>query len=164
MREKYQVKYVSSKADKRLYNIFVDALKLDKDVVEVAVADKMLIKDVIQLIDRLDVVTCKKYLKRLGVTGYYSLNKADTVELLRHELKDNDDMTLKLYEENRVILDMFAYEVIDVLNITKYRFNKIKGSLKVSGTKIVNIGTAPKTVSKYDRRSIYNEMIKAVTK
>lgn len=158
MREKYQVKYVSSKADKRLYNIFVDALKLEHTDKEVTAIDRMIINDVIEVVDRLDINTCKKYLGRVGVKGYYNLNKADTVKLLKDGLRNSKEhLILELYEENRVILDMYAYEVIDVLNITKYRFNKIKDSLKVSGTKIVNIGTAPKTVYKYDRRSIYNK-------
>lgn len=54
---------------------------------------------------------------------------------------------------------MFGYEVCEVLNITKWKFNKIKHTLKISGTQVVNINCKPKIINKYDRRFIYEILI-----
>lgn len=50
---------------------------------------------------------------------------------------------------------MFKYEVCQVLNISKWRFNKIKHTFKISGKQVVNINCKPKVVNKYNRRFIY---------
>lgn len=62
---------------------------------------------------------------------------------------------LEIYKEHQIRLDMFKYEVCEVLNITRWGFSKIKHNLKVSGTQVVNIGCKPKECKKYDRRFIY---------
>ena len=96
-------------------------------------------------------------LGRIGVKGYYKLDMLNTKELLANELsKRSDDIILEFYNDNKVVLDMFKYEVIEALGISKYEFDKIKHKLKVSGEQIVNIGDMPKKVIKYDRRSVYS--------
>lgn len=161
MREKYQVRFINNKEDSKLYEVFTEVLNIDYKDKEVDTVDMMLSKDVINIIDRLDVNTCKKYLGRVGIKGYYNLNKADTVKLLKEQLRSNrEQITLDLYNENKVKLDMYAYEVVEALNISRWRFNQIKDSLLISGTQVVNIGGKPKTVNKYDRKFIYKLNIK----
>ena len=62
-------------------------------------------------------------LGRIGVKGYYKLDMLNTKELLANELsKRSDDIILEFYNDNKVVLDMFKYEVIEALGISKYHW------------------------------------------
>ncbi|MDY4575258.1 MAG: hypothetical protein SPD90_09390 [Intestinibacter sp.] len=142
-----------------LFNLFLQYCNLyDR---EITVVDKMVINDTISLIHRLDLPTCKKLLGRIGLKGYTNLNYSEVQKLLKENLpKQNDRLILKFYEENRVKLGCFKYEVINILNISDYKFYKIKNSLKVVGTQIVTNKDYSKKVNKYDRKYIYEIKLK----
>lgn len=156
--ESMQIKYINSdNVYDAFYKIFLQVMELDYTIKKIDNIDQIIVKDTLRLIDRIITSRCKRMLGRIGVKGYYKLNMIDTKKLLNIELvKMNDEIILEFYNDNKVVLDMFKYEVIEVLDISKYEFNKIKDSIKVSGEQIVNVAGKPKTVIKYDRRSVYN--------
>lgn len=151
-----KIKYINNKNDNKLYDIFVKVFNIYYKQYETSKINRLLIKDTIKHIDRIDMRTCKKFLGRIGIKGYYNLNNKNTKELLKNELYKRKNCTvLEFYRDNQIKLDCFKYEVIELLNISSWEFDKIKHQLKVSGTQVVNIGCKPKTVNKYDRRFIY---------
>lgn len=150
------IRFVNTKNNDYFYKIFLKVYDLDYSIREITDVDRMIIKDVIKLIDRLDIITCRKIASKLDVKGHYKLTKANIVKLLRNELHNlNERALLEIYEENKVLLDMYAHEVINALEISNYRFNKIKNTLKVSGTRKIFINNHTKTIKMYDRRFIY---------
>ncbi|MGL4731697.1 MAG: hypothetical protein ACRCW0_08940 [Clostridium sp.] len=159
-----KIKYTNSENTYDIfYKIFLQVMELDYTPKKIDSIDKMIAKDTLELVDRIVTSKCKKMLGRIGVKGYYKLNMVDTKKLLNIELgKKNEELILEFYKDNKVVLDMFKYEVIETLNISKYEFDKIRGNLKVSGKQIINIGKIPKTVIKYDRRSVYKLIIREI--
>lgn len=152
-----KTKYINNKKDNKLYNIFLDVFNIDYKPYETNEIDRLIIKDVIKLIDRITTSECKKILGKIGIKNYTDLKEKEVKTLLKEHLPEVASETmLEIYKEHQIRLDMFKYEVCEVLNITQWRFSKIKHTLKVSGTQVVNIGGYPKTVNKYDRRFIYN--------
>jgi hypothetical protein len=116
----------------------------------------MIVEDTINLLERVTKISCRRFLSKLGIKGYYNLNEFDVKNLLRNELrKEKEEIVLEFYESNKIKLDMFKYEVTNTLKISNYEFNEIKGKLKVSGVEVVNINKRPKHVLKYDRKCVY---------
>lgn len=142
-----------------LFNLFLKYTNhYPKEVINV---DKMLVKDTLDLIHRLDLSSSKNILNQIGIKVDKNLKYKDIQELLKINLpKQSDKEILKFYEENKIKLGCFKYEVIDILKITDYRFYKIKKSLKVVGTQVVNIQNFPTVVNKYDRKYIYEIKLK----
>ncbi|WP_071121190.1 hypothetical protein [Romboutsia timonensis] len=151
-----KIKYINKKEYNKLYSIFLEVFNIDYREYEPDVIDRCIVKDTIKLIDRITTNECKKLLGRIGIKKYSNLKEKEVKELLKSHLPNvAPEIVLKIYREHQVKLDMFAYEVCEVLNISKWRFNKIKYNLKISGTQVVNISCKPKIVNKYDRRFIY---------
>lgn len=142
-----------------LFNLFLQYCNLyDR---EITIVDKMVITDTISLIHRLDLPTSKKILGRIGLKGYTNLNYNQVQSLLKENLPKADDrLILKFYDENKIKLSCFKYEVVDILNISEYKFQKIKKSLKVVGTQTVTNKDYSKKVNKYDRKYIYEIKLK----
>lgn len=155
-----KIRYINNKNDIRLYNIFLNVFKIDYREYEPDIIDKFIIKDTIHLIDRIITSECKKILGKIGIKKYTNLREKEVKELLKkHLLNVEPEIVLNIYNEHKVKLDMFGYEVCEVLNISKWKFNKIKHTLKISGTQVVNINCKPKIINKYDRRFIYEILI-----
>ncbi|WP_107602653.1 hypothetical protein [Clostridioides difficile] len=151
-----RIKYLNNKDDNMLYNIFLEVFDIDYREHEPDVIDKFIIKDTVKLIDRITTNECKKLLGRIGIKKYSDLKEKEVKELLKKHLPNvAPEIVLNIYKEHQVKLDMFKYEVCEVLSISEWRFNKIKHTFKISGTQVVNINCKPKVVSKYDRRFIY---------
>ncbi|MDO4925357.1 MAG: hypothetical protein Q3980_06865 [Turicibacter sp.] len=160
--EDMKIVYGNSKDDNSLYNIFLDIMNFNYKEYEVDDVDRIIIQDTLKFIDRVLTSACKKTLGRIGIKGYSELNSQETKNLLKEHLaKQSDEIILKFYRENKVVLDMFKYEVCEVLNISEWRFSKIKYDLKISGTQVVNVCCKPKICNKYDRRFIYEILIRA---
>ena len=158
--EDMKIVYGNSNDDNSLYNIFLDVMKFNNKEHEVDDVDRIIIQYTLKLIDRVLTSTCKKTLGRIGVKGYSELKSQDTKNLLKEHLpKQSEEIILRFYRENKVVLDMFKYEVCEVLNISEWRFSKIKYDLKISGTQVVNICCKPKICNKYDRRFIYEKLL-----
>lgn len=120
----------------------------------------MIVKDTISLVNRIELVKCKKYLKELGVKNYSKLNASDTRECLVKMLKLQDkEYVLKIYIENKVRLDMFKYEVCEVLGISIYKFNQEKENFIISGVQSVKAGGKTQECSKFCRIYIYEKML-----
>ena len=155
-----KIRYINNKNDIRLYNIFLNVIKIDYREYEPDIIDKFIIKDTIHLIDRIITSECKKILGKIGIKKYTNLKEKEVKELLKKHLPNvESEIILNIYNEHKVKLDMFGYEVCETLNITKWKFNKIKHTLKISGTQVVNINCKPKIINKYDRRFIYKILI-----
>lgn len=155
------IKYINNTNDDYLYSLFVGVYEIDYKDKEINEIDRLIIRDTIDNIDRLDLIACRRILSKIGIKGYYNLNKADTVELLKNELHNaKEQVALEIYNDNKVKFGIFAYEVIEILNITKWRFGKIKDSLLVAGEEVVNIAGKPKIIKKYDRKFIYEVLLK----
>lgn len=152
-----KIVYVNNNSsDNKLYNTFLEVLNLDYNTYEVDDIDKLIIEDTIKLIDRVTTSKCKKKLGRIGVKKYTKLKEKEVKKLLKENLiEQNPEVVLKFYNENKVIIDMFKYEVCEALDISKWEFDNIKKKLKVSGKQVVNICSFPKECKKYDRRTIY---------
>lgn len=142
-----------------LFNLFLQYCNLyDRGI---TIVDKMVITDTINLVHRLDYPTSKKILGRIGIKGYTNLKYNEVQSLLKVNLpKQSDRLILKIYDENKIKLGCFKYEVVDILNISEYKFQKIKKSLKVVGTQIVTNKNYSKKVNKYDRKYIYEIKLK----
>ncbi|EGT4669058.1 hypothetical protein DFW37_17845 [Clostridioides difficile] len=150
------VKYINNKSDSKLYNIFVEVFNIDYRQYEPDYIDELIIKDTIKLIDRITTNECKKILGRIGIRGYSDLKEREIKVLLKEHLPEvSPEIIIGIYKEHQIKLDMFKYEVCEILNISNWRFDKIKMRLEVSGTQVVNIGCRSKVVKKYDRRFIY---------
>ncbi|RDY29743.1 hypothetical protein CHL78_000815 [Romboutsia weinsteinii] len=155
-----KIKYTNNKNDNRLYSIFVEIFKIDYREYEPDEIDKLIIKDVVKLIDRITTSECKKILGKVGIKNYTDLKEKEVKTLLKEHLPEVEpEIILWIYKEHQVRLDMFKYEVCEVLNITQWRFGKIKHNLKISGKQVVNIAGHPKTVNKYDRAYIYELLL-----
>lgn len=155
-----KIKYVNNKTDGRLYNIFLDVFNIDYKPYETNEIDRLIIKDVIKLIDRITTSECKKILGKIGIKNYTDLKEKEVKILLKEYLPEVEPETmLDIYKEHQIRLDMFKYEVCEVLNISVYKFDKIKSTLKVSGQQVVNVRNIPKVVNKYDRRFIYEILL-----
>lgn len=155
-----KIRYINNKNDIGLYNIFLNVFKIDYREYEPDIIDKFIIKDTIHLIDRIITSECKKILGKIGIKKYTNLREKEVKELLKKHLSNVEpEIVLNIYNEHKVKLDMFGYEVCEVLNISKWKFNKIKHTLKISGTQVVNINCKPKIINKYDRRFIYEILI-----
>lgn len=155
------IKYINNTNDDYLYSLFVGVYEIDYKDKEINEIDRLIIRDTIDNIDRLDLIACRRILSKIGSKGYYNLNKADTVELLKNELYNTkEDIVLEIYEDNKTKFGMFAYQIIELLNITKWRFGKIKERFLIAGEEVVNIAGKPKTIKKYDRRFIYEVLLK----
>ena len=123
--------------------------------------DDLIIKDTIGLIDRIELVKCKTYLKELGIKGYSKLSAKEMREVLAKALKtQSNEYVLKVYNENKVRLDMFKYEVCEALDLSIYKFNKEKDRFVVSGIQSVHAGGKTQQCNKYCRRKIYEEMFR----
>lgn len=143
-----------------LFNLFLELSNHNQDK-EINTVDKMVINDTISLIHRLDLPTSKKILGRMGLKGYTNLKYNEVQSLLKENLpKQSDRLILKIYDENKIKLSCFKYEVVDILNISEYKFQKIKKSLKVVGTQTVTNKDYSKKVNKYDRKYIYEIKLK----
>ncbi|EGT2203406.1 hypothetical protein EQ882_11390 [Clostridioides difficile] len=150
------MKYINNKSDSKLYNIFVEVFNIDYRQYEPDYIDELIIKDTIKLIDRITTNECKKILGRIGIRGYSDLKEREIKVLLKEHLPEvSPEIIIGIYKEHQIKLDMFKYEVCEILNISNWRFDKIKMRLEVSGTQVVNIGCRSKVVKKYDRRFIY---------
>lgn len=155
-----KIRYINDKNDIGLYNIFLNVFKIDYNKYEPDEIDRLIIKDTIHLIDRIITSECKKILGKIGIKKYTNLREKEVKELLKKHLPNVEpEIVLNIYNEHKVKLDMFGYEVCEVLNISKWKFNKIKHTLKISGTQVVNINCKPKIINKYDRRFIYEILI-----
>ena len=151
-----EVKYINNKNDSRLYSIFLDVFGIDYKPYETSKIDIFIIRDTIKLIDRIKTNACKKILGKIGVKKYSDLKEKEVKDILKkHLAEQSPEMVLEIYKEHQIKLDCFKYEVIEILNISRWSFSKIKHTLKVSGTQVVNIGCKPKVCKKYDRRFIY---------
>lgn len=150
------VKYINDNPDSKLYNIFLEVFNIDYKQYEPGYIDKLIIKDTITLIDRIRTNECKKILGKIGVKKYSDLKEKEAKGLLKIHLTEvAPEIILDIYKEHQIKLDMFKYEVCETLNISNWRFDKIKMNLEVSGTQVVNVGCNPKVCIKYDRRFIY---------
>ena len=155
-----KIRYINNKNDIGLYNIFLNVFKIEYREYEPDIIDKFIIKDTIHFIDRIITSECKKILGKIGIKKYTNLREKEVKELLKKHLPNVEpEIVLNIYNEHKVKLDMFGYEVCEVLNISKWKFNKIKHTLKISGTQVVNINCKPKIINKYDRRFIYEILI-----
>ena len=155
-----KIRYINNKNDIGLYNIFLNVFKIDYNKYEPDEIDILIIKDTIHLIDRIITSECKKILGKIGIKKYTNLKEKEVKELLKKHLSNVEpEIVLNVYNEHKVKLDMFGYEVCEALNISKWKFNKIKHTLKISGTQVVNINCKPKIINKYDRRFIYKILI-----
>lgn len=151
-----KIKYINNKEDNRLYGIFLDVFKIDYRPYETNEIDRLIIRDTIRLIDRITTNECKKILGRIGIKKYTDLKEKEVRALLKTHLPEQPpERILEIYKEHQIRLDCFKYEVIEILNISRWRFNQIKWELKVSGRQVVNINCRPKVVNKFDRRFIY---------
>lgn len=151
-----KIKYINNKKDNKLYNIFLEVFNIDYKEYEINEIDIFVIRDTIKLIDRITTSECKKILGKIGIKNYTDLKEKEVKILLKEGLqKVAPETILDIYKEHQIRLDMFKYEICEVLNITQWRFSKIKHTLKVSGTQVVNVGCKPKVVKKYDRRFVY---------
>ena len=120
------------------------------------IINDLVAKDVIRLIDRIELVMCKKYLKELNIRGYSKLKAEEIRKLLADELKkQNIEYILKIYNENKIKLDMFKYEVCDILKLSNYKFDKEKNSFSVSGIQSIRAGGKTQKYNKYCRIEIY---------
>ncbi len=121
----------------------------------------LIAKDIIRLIDRVELAKCKGYLKELGVKGYSKLNtreiRGTLVDILRK--MPNNEYALNIYNENKVRLDMFKYEVCETLELSKYRFDKDIDNFTVSGVQSVRAGGKTQQCNKYCRREVYKKML-----
>ena len=116
----------------------------------------LVVKDVIRLIDRIEIIMCKKYLKELNIRGYSKLKAVEIRKLLADELKkQNIEYILKIYNENKIKLDMFKYEVCDTLKLSNYKFDKEKNNFSVSGVQSIRAGGKTQKCNKYCRIEIY---------
>ncbi|CED93241.1 hypothetical protein [Romboutsia ilealis] len=155
-----RIKYRHNKENNMLYNIFLNVYEIDYRPYKIDDIDKFIVKDTIHLIDRIITSECKKILGKIGIKKYTNLREKEVKELLKKHLSNVEpEIVLNIYNEHKVKLDMFGYEVCEVLNISKWKFNKIKHTLKISGTQVVNINCKPKIINKYDRRFIYEILI-----
>lgn len=151
-----KIKYINNKKDNKLYKIFLDVFNIDYKQYETNEIDRLIIKDVIELIDRITTSECKKILGKIGIKKYTYLKEKEVKRVLKEHLPEvAPEIILDIYKEHQIRLDMFKYEVCEVLDITQWRFSKIKNILKVSGTQVINIECKPKECKKYDRRFIY---------
>lgn len=122
--------------------------------------DDLIVKDTIKLIDRLDMPKCKEYLKEIGVKGYSKLAANETRELLAKKLREqSNEYVLKIYNDNKVRLDMFKYEVCDTLEISKYKLDKDIDKFTISGVQSVRAGGKTQQCNKYCRREVYKKML-----
>ena len=122
-----KIRYINNKNDIRLYNIFLNVFKIDYREYEPDIIDKFIIKDTIHLIDRIITSECKKILGKISIKKYTNLKEKEVKELLKKHLPNVEpEIVLNIYNEHKVKLDMFGYEVCEVLNISKWKFNKIK--------------------------------------
>lgn len=153
-----KIKYVNSvNSYDRLYNIFLEVMGLDYTIKQLDDIDNIIVQDTLRLINRVVTTKCKQMLGCIGVKGYYKLDMLSTKELLYNKLAEKkESIILEFYKDNKIVLDMFKYEVVEILGISNYEFNKIKHKLNISGEQIVNVGGIPKKVIKYDRRSVYS--------
>ncbi len=120
------------------------------------VINDLIAKDVIKLIDRIELVMCKKYLKELNIKGYSKLKAEEIRKFLVDELKkQNIEYILKIYNENKIRLDMFKYEVCDTLELSNYKFNKKKNNFTISGIQSIRAGGKTQKCNKYCRIEIY---------
>lgn len=118
---------------------------------------EMLKNDTIRLINKVELPNIKAELKKLNVKGYSKLKKNEAIKMLLDEFEKNDiDVILDFYENNKVKLGMLKKEVLEVLELSDYKFKKIKNEMKTVGT--IRIATDFKTldVLMYDREFIYN--------
>lgn len=118
---------------------------------------EMLKNDTIRLINKVELPNIKAELKKLNVKGYSKLKKNEAIKVLLDEFEKNDiDTILDFYENNKVKLGMLKKEVLEVLELSDYKFKKIKNEMKTVGT--IRIATDFKTldVLMYDREYIYN--------
>ncbi|KPI48389.1 hypothetical protein ACWTV9_10245 [Clostridioides difficile] len=151
-----KIKYMNNKDDNRLYSIFLDVFEIDYTPYKTNEIDRLIIRDTIRLIDRITINECKKILGKIGIKKYTDLKEKEVKALLKKYLPEQPpERILEIHKEHQIRLDCFKYEVIEILNISKWRFNQIKHDLKVSGTQVVNISCRPKVVNKFDRRFIY---------
>lgn len=121
--------------------------------------DDLIVKDTIELIDRLDMPKCKEYLKEMGVKGYSKLAANETRELLAKKLREqSNEYVLKIYDDNKVRLDMFKYEICDILQLSKYKLDKDIDSFTISGTQSLRAGGKMQQYNKYCRRDVYRRM------
>ncbi|WP_042275557.1 hypothetical protein [[Clostridium] dakarense] len=151
-----KAKYINNKNDNKLYNIFLEVFNIDYKSYEPNEIDVFVIRDTIKLIDRITTNECKKIVGKIGIKKYTDLKEKEVKELLKkHLLEQPPEVVLEIYKEHQIKLDMFKYEVCEVLNISKWKFGKIKSNFEISGTQVVNVGRKPKKCKKYDRRFIY---------
>lgn len=156
-----KIKYINNKSENKLYSIFLEVLNIDYREYEPDYIDRLIARDTIKLIDRITTNECKKILGKIGIKKYSKLREKEVKKLLKEQLpKESTKIVLDIYNEHQVKLDMFRYEVCDVLNISKWKFDSIKYDLKVSGTQVVNVCCKPKVVNKYDRRFVYKILLK----
>ena len=122
--------------------------------------NKLIIRDTIRLVDRIELVRCKHYLKVLGIKGYSKLSASDLRKMLVENLKkQNDEYILAIYNDNKVRLDMFKYELCETLKISSYRFDKEKDSFTVSGVQSVRAGGKTQQCAKFCRKEVYKKML-----
>ncbi len=118
---------------------------------------KMLKNDTIRLIERVGLPNIKSELKKLKVKGYSKLKRDEAIGMLLNEFEKSDiNVILDFYEENKVNLGMFKKEVLEVLEMSDHKFNKIKNNMKVVGKKKINTDFKVLDVDMYDREYIYN--------
>lgn len=123
------------------------------------IIDDLIVRNTIELIDRIDIVKCKEYLKEMGVKGYSKLAANEIRELLAKKLKEqSNEYVLKIYDENKVRLDMFKYEICDTLKISKYKLDKDIDKFTISGVQSVRAGGKTQQCNKYCRRDVYKRM------
>lgn len=121
--------------------------------------DDLIVKDTIKLIDRLDIPKCKEYLRELDIKGYSTLSAKEIREVLSKVLKNQSkEYVLKVYNENKVKLDMFKYEICDILQLSKYKLDKDIDSFTISGTQSLRAGGKMQQYNKYCRRDVYKRM------
>lgn len=124
------------------------------------IIDDLIVRNTIELIDRIDIVKCKEYLKEIGVKGYSKLAANEIRELLAKKLKEqSNEYVLKIYDENKVRLDMFKYEICDTLQLSKYKLDKDIDSFTISGTQSLRAGGKMQQYNKYCRREVYRKML-----
>lgn len=152
--------YINNKQDDKLFNIFLEVFNIDSRPYEPNDIDRLIIRDTVEFIDRITTDECKKILGKIGIKRYSNLKEKEVKGLLKKYLPEVDpEIILEIYKEHQTKLDMFRYEVSEVLNISKWQFDKIKHKFKVSGVQVVNVNCNPKYVNKYDRRSVYQIMM-----
>lgn len=151
-----KIKYINNEDYNRLYSIFLDVFEIDYTPYKTNEIDRLIIRDTIRLIDRITTNECKKILRRIGIKKYTDLKEKEVKDLLKKHLPEqHPEIVLKIYKQYHIKLDMFRYEVCEILNISKWEFDKIKNKLNVSGTQVVNVCCRPKICKKYDRKFIY---------